>query len=329
MKYYFCEELNNVISCFHDRIMSCCSGQIGPVYYEGYKGQKIDWDKFREIKYKSFDFLNEKDLENSPCKNCFFLRERKPFDVISPTFNLINVSHWTHCNCGCIYCARMTDSKGVITTKAQKSEYYDFLPLLKELYKQELLDRKNLTAFIQGGDISVLKEFEPMVKEFLKQGIKDFFILSNNIKYQPVVKKLLDMGNARFVTSLDCGNAGLYKKIKRVDKFNDFISNLKKYAKSKNPDRVHVKYIVIEHINDNKEEITKFINLMSDIGIKTVEFMIDNKYLLFSDLDKTPLPPHYKDLYFHFEELCKLKNININLWDRTRYVINKYFYDNV
>ena len=47
-KLYFCDELNNVLSCFHDRIMSCCSGQIGPVYYEGYRGQKIDWDKFKE-----------------------------------------------------------------------------------------------------------------------------------------------------------------------------------------------------------------------------------------------------------------------------------------
>ena len=77
MKQYFCDELNNVLSCFHDRIMSCCSGQIGPVYYEAYRGEKIDWDAFRKVKTDAFALLSEDDIEKSPCKGCFFLRERK------------------------------------------------------------------------------------------------------------------------------------------------------------------------------------------------------------------------------------------------------------
>ncbi len=52
--------------------------------------------------------------------------------------------------------------------------------------------------------------------------------------------------------------------------------------------------------------------------------MIDNKYLLFTDLDKTPMPKHYKELYLHFEQLCKEKNMNLHLWDKTRYVVDKY-----
>ena len=329
MKQYFCDELNNVLSCFHDRIMSCCTGQIGPIYYEGYRGQRINWDAFKQVKIDGFNQLNEIDIENSPCKDCFFLREKKETDIIKPKFQMLNVSHWVHCNCGCIYCARMLDSHGTISHKKENSPYYNFLPLLKELYKQDLLDRENLIAFIQGGDISVLKEFEPIVKEFLKQGLKEFWILSNNIAYQPIVKKLLDLDKANFITALDCGSRELYYKIKRVDKFKDYINNLKKYAKSKHGDRVQVKYIVIEHINDNKEEITKFINLMSDIGINRVEFMIDNKYLLFTDLDKTPLPAHYKDLYLHFEQLCKEKGLEMGFWEKTKYVIDKYLLGNI
>ena len=191
-KEYFCDELNNVLSCFHDRIMSCCSGQIGPVYYEKYRGQKIDWDAFRKVKEDAFSLLTEENIDKSPCKGCFFLRERRQSDKVSPNFNMLNISHWTQCNCGCIYCARMLDSKGRIDLKPMKSEYYDMLPLLKELYRENLLDRENLTVCIQGGDISVLKEFEPMVKEFLKQGVKRFNILSNNIVYQPIIKKLLN-----------------------------------------------------------------------------------------------------------------------------------------
>ena len=230
-KQYFCDELNNVLSCFHDRIMSCCSGQIGPVYYEAYRGQKIDWEAFKKIKQDAFNMLTEENINNSPCKGCFFLRERKPEDRISPVFNMINISHWTQCNCGCIYCARMLDSKGKITYKAEKSEYYDIVPLIKQLYKQELLDRRNLTACIQGGDISVLKEFEPMVKEFLKNWVKTFHILTNNIVYQPIINKLMDLNKVELFTALDCATPEVYKKLKRVDKFNDSVNNLRKYAK--------------------------------------------------------------------------------------------------
>ena len=324
VKQYFCDELNNVLSCFHDRIMSCCSGHIGPVYYEGYKGEKITADAIKQIKYNIFSLLNENDIDKSPCKGCFFLRERKPNDYISSTFRTLNISHWTQCNCGCIYCARMNDSKGEITYKQGKSEYYDFLPLLKQLYKQDLLDKDNLLVCIQGGDISVLKEFEPVVKEFLKQGLKEFNILSNNIRYQPIVKKLLDKDKVIFTTALDCATPEIYKKLKRVDKFNDSVNNLRKYAKSKHPEKVIVKYIVIEHINDNIEEIQKFVDLMADIGIKNIEFMIDNKYILFTNLDEKPLPKHYGNLYLYLQKACKEKGINIILWDKTRYILEKY-----
>mgnify|MGYP005768015431 CR=1 FL=1 len=323
-KQYFCDELNNVISCFHDRIMSCCSGQIGPVYYEAYKGEKIDWDAFKKIKTDAFKLLNEKDIDKSPCQGCFFLRDKKQTDIVSPVFNMINISHWTHCNCGCIYCARMLDSKGKIDTKSRKSDYYDIVPLIKQLYKQELLDRKNLVAVIQGGDISVLKEFEPMVKEFLKNGVKEFHILTNNIIYQPVIKKLMDMDKVQLFTSLDCASPDIFYKLKRVDKFKDCVNNLRKYAKGHQNPRIMVKYIVVEHLNDNIEEIDKFIDLMQDIGIKTVEFTIDNKWAMFTNLEEKPLPLHYGELYLHFKKACEEKNIIMNVWPKTEYIINKY-----
>lgn len=323
-KIYFCDELNNVLSCFHDRIMSCCSGQIGPVYYESYRGQKIDWDKFRQVKIDAFNLLNEDDIEHSKCKNCFFLREKRPEDTISPVFNTLNISHWTHCNCGCIYCARMLDSKGKIETKVKKSEYYDMLPLLKQLYKQKLLDTEKLMVCIQGGDISVLKEFEPIIKECLKQGAGNFYILSNNIKFQPIIKKLLDLNKTTFTTSLDCADRELFYKLKRVDKFNDSVNNLREYAKSKHPENVIVKYIVIEHINDNIEQVTKFVNLMSDIGIKKIEFMLDNKYAIFTNFEEKQLPPHYGQLYLEFKRLCNEKDIELQLWSKTQHIIDTY-----
>lgn len=328
-KQYFCDELNNVISCFHDRIMSCCTGQDGPIYIPSYTGQKIDWEAFRKIKTDAFALLNEMDIDKSPCKGCFFLREKREDDKISEQFNILNISHWTQCNCGCIYCARMYSSLGKITTESKNSDYYDIVPLLKELYANELIDRKNAQATIQGGDISVLKEFEPMIKTFLDEGIGYFVILTNNLVYQPIIEDLLKLNKITLSTSLDCGNADVYKKLKRVDGFDTTIANLKRYIQCTENAAVVVKYILVEHFNDNYNEIKAFINLMSDIGVREVEFTIDNKWSLFTDLDKNPFPPHFGNLYLYFKKLCLENGIKMNIWGRTQAVIDKYAFINI
>ena len=315
-KLYFCDELNNTLALFHEGIRACCSGHDGPFYLSPYKNEKIIKENFLNYKNSFFSLLTEENIYKSKCQNCFFLREKKQTDFVSAKYKMLHISHWTHCNCGCIYCARMQNSKGIITTKKQKSEYYDILPVIKQLYKQDLLDKDNLEVCIQGGDISVLKEFEPMIKEFLKKGIKKFNILSNNIVYQPILRKLLELRKANFMTSLDCGCAETYRKLKRVDKFEDCINNLKKYAKGFDYPPICIKYIVIEHINDNIEEIDKFINLVSSLGINSVEFMIDNKWSLFADLEKTPFPKHYIELYEFFKKSCKEKNLNLTIWNK-------------
>lgn len=326
VKQYFCDELNNVLSCFHDRIMSCCTGQLGPTYIEGYKGEKIDWDSFRKIKYDAFKMLNSQDIDKTPCKGCFYLREKKESDVISPKFKSLNVSHWTQCNCGCIYCARMYHSQGKITGWSKKSDYYDFIPLLRELYKNDILDKENLFVCIQGGDISVLKEFNQIMKEFMNNGYKEFCIFTNNIVFQPSIKKIMDNNpsSISMTTALDAGCRETYKKIKRVDKFNDSIKNLRNYMKNNPEANIVVKYILVENLNDNEEEIAKFINLMSDIGVRTVEFAVDHKWTLFTDLDKVTFPKHYGELYLIFKRLAEEKGLKFQIWPKAEHIIKEY-----
>lgn len=323
-KYYFCEELNSTLTLMNGRVTTCCSGRNGPAYWEEYKKEPITKEFILRKKEEFYQLLNDEDIEKTPCKDCFYLRERKEDDVISDKFKLINISHWTQCNCGCFYCARMWLTHGKITKRPEKSEFYDFLPFLKQLYKEDLLDRENLTACFQGGDISILKEFEPCVKEFLKQGIKEFTILTNNIRYQPIVKKLLDMDKVWFNVSIDSGCRETYKKIKRVDKFNDVINNLKKYAKTNNKHRLSAKFILLDHMNDNKEEIEKFISLMANIGVPHVEFMIDYKWLFFTDLEQKPLPSHYGELYQYFKQLCDEKGMRFGTWPLAEEFMKKH-----
>ena len=63
---------------------------------------------------------------------------------------------------------------------------------------------------------------------------------------------------------------------------------------------------------------------MYDIGIKMIEFTIDNKWAMFTNLDEKPLPSHYKDIYLYFKKACEEKGIMFKMWSKTEYIINKY-----
>ncbi len=319
---YFCENLNNNLTCSPEGIRACCAGNTDtPLYFDTQQmNKKFDLSNLLE---KKKSFLNN--IETSACKDCFYLRPLQDSDVFTAKYKNLDISHWIQCNCDCIYCTRMDFFKNEKTFRAKRSSYYDMLPLLKNLYKYDLIDRENLTVLFHGGDIAVLKEFPPLIKELYKNGFQSAFILTNNILYQPLIEKLLKDNKGGMTTSLDSGSKETYFKIKRVDKFDSCISNLKKYvSKSENP-KIKVKYIIVDNINDNIEEIEKFLKLMSSIGIYYVEFMIDNRYIYQPEIKQGSLPEHYLHLLHFFKEKCQELNLDFFIENITQDAINKSF----
>lgn len=307
----FCDQLNTTITFFHDKVISCCTHYGSPTYYSKYDKENIDFSFISEKKVEFLsNLLNGIETEYE-CKKCPYLRKSTQEDKISLQFSYINISHWTHCNCGCIYCARHNNSYFKIETKTKKSQYYDFLPILKEMYKKNLIDKENVTFCFQGGDISVLKEFKDILKCIRDYGYKNIQILTNNIIYHPDLKKIINENNNHIMitASLDSGTRETYKKIKRVDKFNDFISNLKKYVKGIPYPNIKIKYLLVKNYNDNEQELKTFINLMSKIGIKQVELDIDFSIIAEVNKNSSELPKHYKNLYLLFIQLCKEHNL--------------------
>ena len=331
MKEYFCDQLNNTITCFHNGIFACCSGHKDDlIYYDGYsdKDKNMDWSYILKKKYYFFSLLNEKNIDNSPCKGCFYLREKTENDKISSVFNQINISNWLHCNCGCIYCARIKDGKkNKITIFPKKSPYYDIIPVIKNLNNQKLFVSKNLEVCIQGGDISVLKDFEKIIKTFSELNTIDvnsvfFIILSNSIVYKPIIRELIKKGKCKLVTSIDAGCKETYKKIKRVDKFNNVIKNLKRYCSCLIDPKIIIKYILVKNINDNEKEVSLFINKMKEICIKEVEFVLPDAVTMSNEIKKESIPNNWYNLYLYFTEQCNKNNIICHLSDRTKYVLN-------
>lgn len=305
----FCNELNNVLTFFPDAIRSCCIlGNLGPIYLKDYDNniKNFDFHLLKEKKRAFYNDLINGNFSNLPCSNCMYIKEKTKNDNFSEQFELIYLNNWTQCNCGCYYCDRIPYSKGKITTRKVKSEYYDIIPIIKGLYKHNLLNKDKLRVVFHGGDLSVLKEFEPLVKLFLKEGVNKIDFSSNNIIFQPIISKCIKNKIASLNMALDAGTRDTYKKIKKVDKFNDVIKNLRKYVKESKQDNpeINVKYIILKGMNDNETEITKFIETMIDIGIKRVSLHIEHKYAIDIYQERIPLPYHYKELINLFFELC-------------------------
>ena len=322
---YTCELLKKELTCFQDQIQSCCSSQLGPVYLENYKGEEIDFTKLIQIKISALKDMYEENIPEK-CKGCFNLIPCEKLELPNKFSRLI-ISHWVHCNCSCIYCARNCYSGGKVTRTAKNSNYYDFLPILKNLYKNRLLDTKGeLFVDFQGGDISVLAEFDEIMKELMSHNVGYIRFTTNNIIYQPSIEKILTEGKGELMTSLDAGSRETYKKLKRVDKFEDTIKNLKQYKKHAPNAFYFVKYITVKGINDNEEEENKFLDIMSEIKIPAVSFEIDYRDIMMNPSQRFDIPKHYYKLLDIFKTRCKNENINLTLFQHTENVLKQEFF---
>ena len=122
------------------------------------------------------------------------------------------------------------------------------------------------------------------------------------------------------ILSLDSGCMETYKKIKQVDKFDKIIKNLQQYIK-KSPsavNQIRMKYIFLEGINDNKEEIEKFLNLVRNLGIRNVEISI-NYQKKYAD-SKYPVPVHFNELLVFFRSYAEKLRLNIITTARIRMI---------
>ncbi len=322
MNNFSCDLLKNEITFFHNQIQSCCSSQLGPVYYANYGGEKIDTDLIIKIKKDALEQMKNGIIPKN-CEGCFNLKPCENNDF-SQKFQRLIISHWVHCNCSCVYCARNEFSVGKVTREAKNSDFYDLLPILREMYAKDLLvTDNNLFVDFQGGDISVLAEFDEILRELMAHNVGYIRFTTNNIVYQPLIEEFFKQGKAELMTSLDCGCRETYLKMKRVDNFNNTVENLKKYKKASPNAYIFVKYITVQGINDNIEEVNKFLDLMFEIGIPTVSFEIDYRDIMMHPEKRFEIPQYYYDLLEVFKKRCYENNTQLTLFTHTENVLKQ------
>lgn len=315
-KSYYCKRLNETLNFDALKIYYCCATRTGP-------GIDVPSpENINEIfkKKKSLISMFDKGIIPKECEGCFDLEEKEPekfnlFNIFkkTPKASLIIVKHFKQCDCGCIYCCEQYLSERKIVLKPKKSDYYDLLPIIQRLYEQDLIDKDNLDVHFQGGNVSVLEEFEDLVHLFLKNDVKRVEIATNGIKYLPVIEEICKKAFVDINISIDCGTRETYIKIKTVDKFDDLVTNLKKYAQL--PLLLRLKYILVRGVNDNIEELSKYIELMKEVGIKNSELMIDQCDSGFIEGKEFEIPEHYYELFDFYKTKCKESGIEANIWE--------------
>ena len=308
---YTCPYIHKGLSFEPEGVKCCQSNCIGPLLQELKRNTKLDIVAQNKKRKEVIELFNKGEIPDC-CKNCYQIREipddsgenEKKLDSIDTLF----ISNWRHCNCGCIYCVYSWITKGKHSIFSKRSPYYNVLPHLKELLKNGLITEYT-TTFITGGECTVLNEFKDVVK-LLKNVLKNkITILSSCINYSKEFEELIEKDLCEITTSIDSGTRETYKKLKRVDKFNQVVKNLKKY-REKSPlaeKNIILKYIIIKGINDNEDELLKFLNLTNEIGTKRVQLDIDHRKTTIGQI-----PDYYYKLYDLFSEKSEELGLIVN-----------------
>ena len=208
---------------------------------------------------EQYDFYTSK-LKNklescqaTSCSDCYLLRDGVSSDEINIT--RVNLSSGIPggdlCNFKCLYC---TYGKHLGKCRYEEN-VYEVLSYLSEASQVE-------DVLYASGEITV----SPFCDEILDLWRKNRWkgsILTNASVYNEKLAELLSEGSVTLNCSLDAGTSKTFARIKGVDCFKDVVGNLTKYASTGG--KITCKYIILDGINNNAEDIDGFLSISKDI----------------------------------------------------------------
>lgn len=239
MKRCFFKRSGAVINLAVNGIKPCCFNK-SPIL------SKIRGDKNNPAEIAKDVIRKRKKLftmwqENQPdeCSSCPLLLETENYDdhVVS-----IIVNCYTVCNSKCIYCGIRN---GVF--------YYKAGPIIQALVAMPDLLSNKVHLIWAGGEPSLYPSYDfEIACDAIKSVNGEISVKTNGIKFSPHIAKLLSSYKKSNITcSLDAGDRNSFKLVKGVDKFDQVVENLKRYADiAVNRNQVVLKFItLIENIN--------------------------------------------------------------------------------
>lgn len=341
MKSYYCKRLYEEINFDAENIYVCCGHSLGPSF-EIYNKQKnlkkyiktlLNWRK-------SITELAGMGNVSPECRNCIqlevsdisfknYILEKFKRKNLFQLKNII-IKSFRQCEFSCAYCLERKYTKGKKTTKVEKSNFYDFLPIFKEIIKNNMIDKNEVRLEFQGGSIAVWDEFKDTLKYAVDYGIKHFCFHTNALTYIPEISEVAANNDCSMSISIDSGCRETFKIIKGDDNFDIVINNITKYANA--GINCSIKYILVENINDNLEELVKFCNTIDYIRSKVID---NRKIAVMLDIDfrkslasrDYEIPSDYIRLFNYIIDFCSKNNIEFGTQEFIANLLKKSQHD--
>ncbi|MBE7704870.1 MAG: radical SAM protein [Cyanobacteria bacterium SIG29] len=304
MRYKCCKHILGSIDLSFDGFKYCNEVWEGPEYI--HYSEENSFQKNEERRLKIIEEMKNGIIPEK-CKLCPILEE-KDWNEFDGKIHKITIFNWKHCNAACFYCSVHSD----FYEDVKKSDNYDSLPYIEKLIKEGRLTANTYIDFM-GGEPTMLEEFPQIVKLLLSQNCR-LEVLTNGIKYESVIGEMLKAGNHNSICiSLDCGTKEAYKRIKRVDKFEEVSATIKKYINDakENANRIKVKYIIFPNVNDNKKEIDAFFDFCKSTGVKTVSRAVNHIESKMNTTKNQAIEANVIKSYKYFEEQAKKRGFDL------------------
>ena len=302
-----CSFLEQGINFDLNKVTDCCimhnDGRGLPILIEDYHGEPIDWNKIFEIKAKRIAEQKEETIYD--CEGCYHMGDFEFTDTRK--ISEFHFSQCRVCNAKCVYCSE--ENYGLTLN-------YSPYPVVKDLIEKGFYKAGGEATF-QGGEPLVMPNFDELVALLLEKGTS-IRVHSSAIKFSDPVYEALKQNKGVVVTSLDSGCSETYKKIKRTDKFNEVVENLKKYIFA-NDEKVVIKYLIVPGYNDNIAEIDKFMALMKQLNVKKLALDIEVKYAM--KYNNKDVSDHIFMLIDYFNIEAKKLGMHVQVYSFLSYVI--------
>lgn len=311
-KYLSCRYIEHGLDFEHLRLTTCCftchpgGGAIDLI--NRYQGESINWqeifDKKRELRTE-----HKKGNLSPKCLGCIFLEE-KEWDQ-DDYINFLQFNHWIACNSKCTYCYAVQNREFY-----KKITPYNVVPVIKDMIENKVLKSGGEISF-GGGEPTIHNDFEELINILTDNNFYNMRIHSSGIKYSPAIERAIKEGRLNVVVSIDSGSPKIYKKIKQVDCYDVVRENIKKYAAA-NQDGYGLmtsKYIIIPNVNDNIEEIEKWIQETIKVGGRWLALDIEDVWY---KMNRSTISEYYSKLVDYVINRATELGFKWELYDRAR-----------
>jgi pyruvate-formate lyase-activating enzyme len=279
---YGCNAFVDTIFFSSNSLLTCCY----PKFYSTLPTVELSSNYKKSIDEVLAIFKDRANIEREihPCRDCTnFTHGKFSSSEDNAAIKRIHFSHIPEasCNFKCTYCS-VNEVESGFDYKSLNYSDERVIECIRYLIENKLISNLTTSIGFAHGEIGVFKYREEYLN--LISGFYNYFTTNCSV-YIENIHNFLMSGSAVLNTSLDCGTAKTFYKIKKVDVFEKVYNNIIRYSENA-PNTIELKYIFLPGLNDNERDIYNFIEIAKKIKVRKVlidmdknsNYLIDEEY---------------------------------------------------